>query len=552
MNSIFLRIYVGILLAEILVALIAYGAVQAVNASRAEEYREQMARGTFYLMAQGLDRQSNEQDRERWRQVLTSLMGAEISLVQTQQQTFSRRQEQALAQGQVVMQLADDQSANIYYQLQKNSHLLVHTRMVRVSEQQARATAILILDELAQSPMSEWDREFERIQRYFGYPLTRVAFTELGLDIDHMRRLSDKQVVVAIDEGNSNVNSSVRVFAPMGNTGQVLVIGPLRLFERYPVNLLVIVGLLALLATGFAAYLLVRPLQSRLHHVGEAVKELSRGNLNAQVEVVSNDAVGTLAATFNGMAAHIRRLIESQREIMRAVSHELRTPVARLRFGIEMLVDTAAEEDRQHKAEALDRDIDELDTLIDEILTFARLEEGSPQLEFQQVSIPALLFRIKDEMEPISRGIEVRIDEMTLSHLSAEELPVQASERYLHRVLQNLVTNALRYAKSWVEIRYRLEDDTALLEVEDNGPGIPLQARERVFKPFARLDESRQRTSGGYGLGLSIVQRIVEWHGGQIVILAGREGGALFRMAWPKQRQEKSHVLTGNRVELDN
>jgi two-component system sensor histidine kinase RstB len=273
------------------------------------------------------------------------------------------------------------------------------------------------------------------------------------------------------------------------------------------------------------------------------VERLGRGDLNARADASSQDAIGQLAATFNGMTAHIRRLIESQREMTRAVSHELRTPVARLRFGLEMLVDIDEVSERRSKAEAMDRDIDQLDELIDEILTFARLEEGSPAIDFSRVSMPDLLERLCEELVPISGGIRIEIDEAALAALPPEDIYASGSERYLHRVLQNLVTNALRYAASNVVLRYRSDGELAVLEVEDDGPGIPEADRARIFKPFARLDESRQRKSGGYGLGLSIVQRIAEWHGGRVSVHQGESGGALFRMTWPRQHRVGSHVL---------
>lgn len=543
MNSIFLRIYGGMLLAVLLVGSAAYGTVQLINLHRADIYREQMARGTFYLMALGLQRQKTPEELTRWRQVLGRLMATDIHVRTPSETSFTENELQRLQEGKVVMRLDDAQGyADIFYQLPGEERYL-ETRMNRVSEQQARATALLILDELSQFPSTQWDTEFGRIQRYFGYPLARVPFETLTLDREQLLRIERREVVLAIDDSASREQSSVQVYAPIGSTGQVLAIGPLRLFEKYPVRMLVAIGGLALLAMGMAAYLLVRPLQNRLYRLGSAVERLGRGDFNARADASSHDAIGQLAATFNGMTAHIRRLIESQREMTRAVSHELRTPVARLRFGLEMLIDIDDQESRRQRAEALDRDIDQLDELIDEILTFARLEEGSPAIDFSQVNMRELLERLRDELLPISRGIAIDIDDERLDSLSPECLFVSASERYLHRVLQNLITNALRYASSRVMLRFYVQGEMAVLEVEDDGPGIPEQDRERIFKPFARLDESRQRQSGGYGLGLSIVQRIAEWHGGRVFVTSGRGGGALFSMAWPRRHQLGRHVL---------
>jgi two-component system sensor histidine kinase RstB len=121
-------------------------------------------------------------------------------------------------------------------------------------------------------------------------------------------------------------------------------------------------------------------------------------------------------------------------------------------------------------------------------------------------------------------------------------LEVEAEERYLHRVLQNLVTNALRYAGSRIVMVVDGDEDQVVIHVDDNGPGIPEHERERVFKPFARLDKSRHRASGGYGLGLSIVKRIVDWHGGDIRVDESPMGGARFTVILPRSQQGQ-HVL---------
>ena len=116
---------------------------------------------------------------------------------------------------------------------------------------------------------------------------------------------------------------------------------------------------------------------------------------------------------------------------------------------------------------------------------------------------------------------------------------VEAEARYIHRVVQNLVGNAIRYAASKVRIKLEILDSVCRITVEDDGPGIPENEWKHVFIPFARLDNSRNRASGGYGLGLSIVQRIAFWHGGKVIVGRSGLGGARFEMEWPK-RQKKA------------
>lgn len=542
MNNIFFRIYAGVLIAILLIGGLAYGSVQLINGHRADTYRESMARGTFHLMAQSLQMQASDQEKEARRQLLSRLMGTEILLQDAVALALESEEGARLEQGRVVMRLDKKQSqAEIIYQIPGEDRFIV-AEMEKVSEQHARATAMLVLDALSHHPREEWDSVLGSLQKYFGYPINRKPLARLNLDQEQLARLDRREIVLALDEGATRAKSVIYVYAPIVGTADVLVLGPMSLFDWMPLQMSMLVGILGLLAMGLATYLLVRPLQTRLRSLDAVVRQISSGNLDVRANVGSRDAIGQLAATFNGMTAHIRRLIESQREMTRAVSHELRTPVARLRFGMEILADCEDASERQQKLEALDRDIEQLDLLIDEILTFARLEEGTPSVAFSPVRIPEMLLGLRDELMPLSGGIHIRID-AGWEALSPTEQVADGEERYLHRIMQNLVTNALRYARSTVVMVYRVEGRMAVLEVQDDGPGIDLADREHIFKPFARLDKSRHRASGGYGLGLSIVKRIAEWHGGRVEIDDSPLGGALFRVSWPRIHTLGQHVL---------
>ncbi|MGB1465512.1 MAG: sensor histidine kinase, partial [Alcanivorax nanhaiticus] len=163
-------------------------------------------------------------------------------------------------------------------------------------------------------------------------------------------------------------------------------------------------------------------------------------------------------------------------------------------------------------------------------------EQGTPNIEFKPVQVVELCEQLRDELETIRGETSISVE------CDLPMLEVEADERYLHRVLQNLVTNALRYAGSSIVMRIESGDSQVVIHVDDNGPGIPEHERERVFKPFARLDKSRHRASGGYGLGLSIVKRIVDWHGGEIRVEESPEGGARFTVTLPATQQGQ-HVL---------
>ena len=295
----------------------------------------------------------------------------------------------------------------------------------------------------------------------------------------------------------------------------------------------VIGGVLAL-----GLYLGLRFVDGRLRKVEAVAVRIARGEMGARVESEAGTLVSRLASSFNGMAEHIQRLVQVQREMIHAVSHELRTPVARIRFGVQMIESASSPETMEKQLSGIDGDIQELDELIDEILTYARLEQGGPVFSLREGSVTDIARQVVEEQRQIREGIhiECHIDKASERWALADMEP-----RYIHRAIQNLVGNAARYADSRVVVNCQLDENTCRIDVEDDGPGIPEQDWEKVFTAFARLDDSRTRTSGGYGLGLSIVRRILYWHGGQAFLGRSDElGGARFSLVWPRRKPADS------------
>jgi len=300
----------------------------------------------------------------------------------------------------------------------------------------------------------------------------------------------------------------------------------------WPVLLLLLVvggGVLAL-----ALYAALRAVDSNLRAVESVAIRIARGEMGARVETTDSRLVSRLAASFNGMAEHIQRLVDVQREMIHAVSHELRTPVARIRFGVQMIESATSPATLQKQLDGIDGDIQELDELIDEILTYARLEQGGPVFALHEHSVTDIVRQVVSEQQLIrtEHVIEADIDEESETWSLSDIEP-----RYIHRAIQNLVGNGARYAASRVRVHCQLDEDNCRIDVEDDGPGVPEEDWEKVFTAFARLDDSRTRTSGGYGLGLSIVRRILYWHGGQAFVgRSDKLGGARFSLVWPRKK----------------
>ncbi len=261
------------------------------------------------------------------------------------------------------------------------------------------------------------------------------------------------------------------------------------------------------------AYPVVRGLTRRLERLQAGVETLGTGDLRTRVEVQGKDEVAQLAKSFNAAAAQIEDLFETHRQLLANASHELRTPLARIRLGIE-LMKTQPTTERQDN---LERDIQELDQMIDEILLVSRLEAVHNLETNEDIDLLAL---VAEEC--------ARYD---ACWLHGEPAYVHGDPRLLRRLVRNLLDNASHHGKPPIEIEVMPKGDTISLNVSDHGPGIPEADRENVFKPFYRLGKSRNKT--GSGLGLALVRQIAKRHGGNATIAQKQDNTSCIRITLP-------------------
>ena len=535
-QSIFLRIYAGLLLICLLVALFAQLLITTINAERVQTYREDMASAAFYLIDSGLSRQVTAQERNFWLSDVSTLFDTKFEIEPTSKADFKTSEINRLNKQQAVVRFnGDTNTAEIYHKVSGENNVL-HVSVNKLNEQQIKGIGVLLLDDLSYyRTLAEKQQRLQQIQKFFPFKLTLQSVNKLQLDTDQKARLYRKDIVIMFRDNTSVENSSIRVLAPTEIQDTVVDLGPIPLFNWFPLNLIISITLISMFLISLGVYALIFPLERKLQLIQSGITKVREGKLNTKVKVVGEDEIAHLAATFNSMTEHIRRLIESQRELTRAVSHELRTPVARIRFAVDMLADTDDYDDRMSQRDYIDQDIESLNGLIDEILTYAKLEEGSPKMDWEDVDLQELVSQIVRETNALGKSVTVKVGKVQKGAFA------QADRRYLHRVLQNLAGNATRYAESTIIISAGLEKNEAFISVEDDGQGIPEKDREKVFIPFARLDDSRTRASGGYGLGLSIVSRIAFWFNGRMSVDESPTlGGARFIMKWPKSQLASS------------
>ncbi len=226
--------------------------------------------------------------------------------------------------------------------------------------------------------------------------------------------------------------------------------------------------------------------------------------------------VRRLAVAFNDMQRRIRNYVDERTGMLAAVSHDLRTYLTRLMLRTEFIVD----EQQRSRAEG---DIEEMITLIDDVITFAREDRNDDAAE--QIDIAALLAGVMDEYREIGASI---------SYTGPSNLRVSGRPLALKRALRNLIDNALRYGHR-ADVALRTSDGRIGIEIGDRGPSIPAEQRGVVLQPFQRIDNSRSRATGGTGLGLAIASTIVARHNGTLE-LADREGGGLVvRITLPRE-----------------
>ena len=390
----------------------------------------------------------------------------------------------------------------------------IKQREMRMASKFLSATGEALAEQLRDAPDRE--QRLEALSERWGLGLTLVPLADVrdklaSADGAHVEVDFDNfQALVAVDDAVALRISPPPEFRGHGLSAFLIALG---------VSLLIVI---------VTAVLIVLPIVRRLRSLEKATKRLRDGDLSARAEVAGGGAIGSLASNFNHMATDIERLVENQKQLLQAVSHEFRTPASRIRFSLEMLEGTQSADDRAKRLADIDENLTELDSLVDELLTYVRLDGASPELRTD-------ILDVQEELSTISDAIVGVRDNVTVDMHAYDDAPrtaIIANRRYFRRVVENLVHNAIRHATSKVSIEYQTVGGDVVLLVHDDGPGVPREERKRVWEPFARLDTSRSRDSGGFGLGLSIVRRIMEWHGGEARVEESELGGAMFVTTW--------------------
>lgn len=399
-------------------------------------------------------------------------------------------------------------------------------RMERYNDELLRGQVYELVGQLRPLPPEQRAQRLDLIRPHYGLQLSLTDRSALSLTPKEKKKLDAGQFISREDY--------TEFWTPMDDPpgAQLLRIAfppnpPLLVYA----NIAAYITLAALLGSVLLTW--VYPHWRDLENLRTAAGLFGAGQLTARAQVSKRSSVRGLAEHFNHMADRTQELITAQRELTNAVSHELRTPISRIEFELNLLAGASDEATRQRLLAGVRSNVQELATMVSELLTYARLEHGDLQIAREAVDARSWLASVVDAARPegLARGVAC---DATFNSApdSAESMDIEP--QFMARALLNMLRNACRYAKQRVQVSITLAADGYWhLCVDDDGPGIPAGDRARIFEPFTRLQQDRSRDTGGVGLGLAIVRRVAEWHQGSVEALDSPLGGARFLLKWP-------------------
>ncbi|WP_405125911.1 ATP-binding protein [Pseudomonas marginalis] len=401
---------------------------------------------------------------------------------------------------------------------------LFEHRYLDYNVEQSRGMQKLIVKQYLRAPVERWSQVTEQLGRDFAplkvqlllrqdasYTTQEAKLLEQGNPVIHLGEFG------WMEDISSPLNEQfvVKLTIPPDPLDMNLL--------YWSMNVLIGAALLACLLFW------LRPHWRDLERLKSTATQLGKGNLAERTHIPASSNIGSLAAVFDTMADDIEHLLNQQRDLLNAVSHELRTPLTRLDFGLALALSEDLPEASRQRLHGLVAHIRELDELVLELLSYSRLQNPAQLPERVEVVldefIDSVLGSVDDELENPEIVIDVALD------CAVESFSLDP--RLTARALQNLLRNATRYCDKRIQVGVKVCAKGCEIWVDDDGIGIPLDQRERIFEPFYRLDRSRDRATGGFGLGLAISRRALEAQGGTLTALASPLGGARFRVWLP-------------------
>ena len=313
--------------------------------------------------------------------------------------------------------------------------------------------------------------------------------------------------------------------------GRVYPPGFMHRFNReYPGLLLIC----AMLVSGLLCALLAWSLLRSIRQLQRAANRMSTGDLTARVGSASErgDEIGQLGKDFNHMSEQVEKLLNSQKRLLADISHELRSPLARLQVAIGI----AQQQDEQgdlnpatKQLERIEKEAQQIEQMLEQLLKLSRLEAQQQAPHSEPIELTQLLGELVENAQFEAQGMNKEV-EISM----CEEAKIEGDPALLASAFENVIRNAVKYCSTKVQVFVCQQSASIVVEVKDDGPGVPEAKLAEIFVPFYRLSESRTRLSGGVGLGLAISQQAIRFHQGTIEAQNQPEGGLQICISLPR------------------
>lgn len=353
--------------------------------------------------------------------------------------------------------------------------------------------------------------------QYSGYPLKILELADLSLPKSQLSALALGEAIISYDD-----NDQLLFYIQAYNKTELLQIGPIATSSDESIVGKYIILIFSYLLLALIIALWARPIWQDVSQLKVMAKQISQGDFQLEKNINTRSPTAIVVKVFTEMAERITQLLVEQQQLINAVSHELRTPLSRLKFSLAMFT-----EQQTKPVSDIKKDITEMEQLVDELLGYARIENLEKEEQKNIVNIDQLL---TNQVAKHSRNTKKEIYLQVLDDLSC-----LCHGHLLERAVQNLITNALRYAQQQIKVDAAIIAENLVISVSDDGCGIAKKDQLMIFNAFSKVDKSRNKNDSGFGLGLAIVKRILELHQGYCEVSSSNVGGAKFTLFIPCQ-----------------
>lgn len=358
------------------------------------------------------------------------------------------------------------------------------------------------------------------IKRQFDFPVEVVPVEQIPVAAQNRLRLGDEIVFF-------RSNRLGYIVGRLKDPTSVLMLGPMpQLVQQTGLRVGIGMAIVLLIAAG-AIFVLLRPITRQLNELEIAANAFAKGRLDQRINEESAGPLHNIVVALNQLAARTESLLKTQQELMQGVSHELKAPLSRIQFAVELLAAEEEPEKIEQRILVIRNGANELEEMVNRLLQYVRTDAPRSSSPNWRVPLEPIVQQVYEGERLLHPELTYEVDPRVVS----DDIAVLSNVNDLTCVISNTVRNASRFAKQRILILAYRTAKGIIIDIEDDGPGIPEKNREAVFRPFERLSDDR----GNAGLGLALVGRILKRHGGWTKVETSTLGGCRIRTFWPKQ-----------------